>query len=100
MAQALSASEPSEPTAVIPDLRDKVVLITSASTGIGAAAARAFGRNGAKVEINCFLRYWRGQGLALTPARRRDRGSRGRDAAGLRASGSRCDLCSRAALLP
>jgi NAD(P)-dependent dehydrogenase (short-subunit alcohol dehydrogenase family) len=79
MTQALSASEP---TAVIPDLRDKVVLITGASTGIGAAAARAFGRNGAKVAINCFLRSWRGQGLAMTLARRRDRGSRGRDAGG------------------
>jgi 3-oxoacyl-[acyl-carrier protein] reductase len=49
MAQAPSISEP---TAIIPDLRDKVVLITGASTGIGAAAARAFGRNGAKVAIN------------------------------------------------
>src|SRR5215218_1549347 len=49
MAQAPSASEP---TAIIPDLRDKVVLITGASTGIGAAAARAFGRNGAKIAIN------------------------------------------------
>src|SRR3954464_10293938 len=29
-----------------------------------------------------FPRYWRGQGLAMTPARRRDRGSRGRDAGG------------------
>jgi 3-oxoacyl-[acyl-carrier protein] reductase len=38
--------------AVIPDLKDKVILITGASTGIGAAAARAFGRNGAKVAIN------------------------------------------------
>ncbi len=38
--------------AVVPDLRGKVVLITGASTGIGAAAARAFGRNGAKVAIN------------------------------------------------
>jgi 3-oxoacyl-[acyl-carrier protein] reductase len=38
--------------AVIPDLKDKVVLITGASTGIGAAAAHAFGRNGAKVAIN------------------------------------------------
>src|SRR3954470_5812044 len=49
MTQALSASEP---TAVIPDLRDKVILITGGSTGIGAAAARAFGRNGAKVALN------------------------------------------------
>jgi 3-oxoacyl-[acyl-carrier protein] reductase len=38
--------------AVIPDLKGKVVLITGASTGIGAAAARAFGRNGARVAIN------------------------------------------------
>ena len=36
----------------IPDLRGKVVLITGASTGIGAAAARAFGANGAKVAVN------------------------------------------------
>ena len=36
---------------VIPELRGKSVLITGASTGIGAAAARAFGRNGAKVAI-------------------------------------------------
>ena len=36
---------------VIPDLRGKSVLITGASTGIGAAAARAFGQNGAKVAI-------------------------------------------------
>src|SRR5262245_12641232 len=38
--------------AVLPDLKDKVVLITGASTGIGAAAARAFGRNGARVVVN------------------------------------------------
>jgi 3-oxoacyl-[acyl-carrier protein] reductase len=38
--------------AILPDLKDKVVLITGASTGIGAAAALAFGRNGAKVVIN------------------------------------------------
>ena len=43
------------------------------------------------------------RGLAMTPARRRDRGSRGgmrAGVAGLRASGSRCDLRSRAALPP
>lgn len=39
-------------TALIPDLKGKSVLITGGSTGIGAAAARAFGRNGAKVAIN------------------------------------------------
>jgi 3-oxoacyl-[acyl-carrier protein] reductase len=38
--------------AVIPDLKGKAVLITGASTGIGAAAARAFGRNGARVAVN------------------------------------------------
>jgi 3-oxoacyl-[acyl-carrier protein] reductase len=43
---------PSPEVAVIPDLRGKAVLITGASTGIGAAAARAFGRNGARVAVN------------------------------------------------
>ena len=43
---------PAEPTAIIPDLKDRVVLITGASTGIGAAAARAFGRCGSRVAIN------------------------------------------------
>src|SRR5215213_11778159 len=46
------ASSTSDPTAIIPDLRGKVVLITGASTGIGAATARAFGQNGAKGAIN------------------------------------------------
>src|SRR5215216_2211590 len=46
------ASSTSEPMAIIPDLRGKVVLITGAGTGIGAAAAHAFGRNGAKIAIN------------------------------------------------
>ncbi len=35
-----------------PDLADKVVLVTGASTGIGAAAAQAFGRCGAKVVVH------------------------------------------------
>jgi 3-oxoacyl-[acyl-carrier protein] reductase len=34
------------------DLKDKVILITGASTGIGAAAARAFGRAGARVAVH------------------------------------------------
>ena len=37
---------------MIEDLKDKVVLITGASTGIGAAAARAFGANSAKVAVH------------------------------------------------
>src|SRR3954451_20615190 len=48
----MSQASASEPTAMIPDLRDKVVLIAGASTAMGAAAARPFGRNGAKVAIN------------------------------------------------
>src|SRR5512139_1377107 len=34
------------------DLNGKVVLITGSSTGIGAAAARAFGRAGARVAVH------------------------------------------------
>ena len=37
---------------VIPDLSGKSVLITGASTGIGAALSRAFAAQGAKVAIN------------------------------------------------
>jgi 3-oxoacyl-[acyl-carrier protein] reductase len=40
------------PHLVIPDLADKVVLITGASTGIGAALARGFSRQGAQVALN------------------------------------------------
>jgi 3-oxoacyl-[acyl-carrier protein] reductase len=46
------ASAGTDSIALIPDLKDRVVLITGASTGIGAAAARAFGRSGARVAIN------------------------------------------------
>ena len=34
------------------DLKNKVVLITGASTGIGAATAIAFAKNGAKILVN------------------------------------------------
>jgi 3-oxoacyl-[acyl-carrier protein] reductase len=37
---------------MVSDLKDKVVLITGASTGIGAAAARAFARLGSKLVIH------------------------------------------------
>ncbi|MGP1396193.1 MAG: SDR family NAD(P)-dependent oxidoreductase [Inquilinaceae bacterium] len=39
-------------TLVIPDLADKAVLITGASTGIGAALARAFAAQGASVGLH------------------------------------------------
>ena len=39
------------PRLVIPDLASKVVLVTGGSTGIGAAVARAFAEQGAKVAI-------------------------------------------------
>jgi 3-oxoacyl-[acyl-carrier protein] reductase len=37
---------------MIEDLKNKVVLVTGASTGIGAAAAKAFGRNAARVAVH------------------------------------------------
>ena len=37
---------------MISDLKGKAVLITGASTGIGAAAARAFAREGCKVAVH------------------------------------------------
>jgi len=37
---------------MIEDLKDKVVLVTGSSTGIGAAVAKAFGANGAKVAVH------------------------------------------------
>jgi 3-oxoacyl-[acyl-carrier protein] reductase len=37
---------------MIPDLKDKVVLVTGASTGIGAAAALAFARNGSRLAVH------------------------------------------------
>lgn len=38
---------------MLEDLRGKAIAVTGASTGIGAAAARAFGAAGAKVAVHC-----------------------------------------------
>jgi 3-oxoacyl-[acyl-carrier protein] reductase len=46
------------------DLRDKVVLITGASSGIGAAAALAFGGCGASVAVHYRSRHAEAQALA------------------------------------
>ena len=43
---------PTRPISGFEDLRDKVVLITGASTGIGAAVAQAFGACGARVVVH------------------------------------------------
>jgi len=61
----MTAAQPTnEPTALVPDLKDRVVLITGASTGIGAAAARAFGRNGSHVAINFWSSRAEAEGVA------------------------------------
>jgi 3-oxoacyl-[acyl-carrier protein] reductase len=44
--------EPEEKHPVIEDLNGKGVLVTGASTGIGAAAAKAFAQNGSKVAVH------------------------------------------------
>ena len=48
----MTVSPAAQVDVIVPDLKDKVVLITGGSTGIGAAAARAYGRNGARVAVN------------------------------------------------
>jgi len=53
------------PRLVIPDLAGKAVLITGGSTGIGAAVARGFAGQGAKVAIG----YHASEGLALALAK-------------------------------
>src|SRR5271168_1229002 len=45
-------SAPTQTKLTIPDLAGKAVLITGASTGIGAALARAFAAQGSRVAIN------------------------------------------------
>jgi 3-oxoacyl-[acyl-carrier protein] reductase len=46
------------------DIRDKVVLITGASSGIGAAAALAFGRHGARVAVHYRQRHTEAEAVA------------------------------------
>lgn len=46
------------------DLKDKVVLITGASSGIGAATAVAFGAAGAKVAVHCRSRRAEAESIA------------------------------------
>jgi 3-oxoacyl-[acyl-carrier protein] reductase len=53
------------PRLVIPDLAGKAVLITGGSTGIGAAVARGFAGQGAKVAIG----YHASEGPALALAK-------------------------------
>ena len=49
---------------MITDLQGKVVLVTGASSGIGAAAARAFGAHGCKVAVHCHTGRDRAQAVA------------------------------------
>jgi 3-oxoacyl-[acyl-carrier protein] reductase len=72
---------------LIDDLRDKRVLITGASTGIGAAVARAFGAQGARVGVHYHA--------SAEPA---DAVARDIDAAGGRATLLQCDVRDPAAL--
>lgn len=48
----MAQTDPNTPALVIPDLAGKCVLITGASTGIGAALARAFAAQGATVGLH------------------------------------------------
>ncbi len=52
----------------IPDLAGKVVLVTGGSTGIGAAAAAAFARNGAKVMVHYNESHEAAQGVVAAIA--------------------------------
>jgi 3-oxoacyl-[acyl-carrier protein] reductase len=61
---ASNASSPPNARLVIPDLAGKVVLVTGASTGIGAAVARAFGAQGARVAIHYYSSEKEAQAVA------------------------------------
>lgn len=61
----MNAPSPSpEVTAAISNLKRRAVLITGSSTGIGAAAALAFGRNGAKVAVKLNSSVDEAEGIA------------------------------------
>ena len=55
------------------DLHDKVALVTGASTGIGAAVARRFGRLGCRVAVHCNASV--GEAEAVVAAIERDGGT-------------------------
>jgi 3-oxoacyl-[acyl-carrier protein] reductase len=60
----VNTSPATQVSIIVPDLKGKAVLITGGSTGIGAAAARGFGRNGAKVAINYNASHPRAESVA------------------------------------
>jgi 3-oxoacyl-[acyl-carrier protein] reductase len=83
------AIAPTASRLTIPDLLGKVVLITGASTGIGAALARAFGAQGSRVAIN----YHSSEAAAKTLAR--ELGSAGAEALLVRGDVTDPAACAR-----
>ena len=73
----------------IPDLADKAVLITGGSTGIGAALARGFAAQGAKVAIG----YHASEGPALALAKEIE--TAGGEAIAVKGDVARTDECER-----
>ena len=74
---------------VIPDLADTVVLITGGSTGIGAALARGFAAQGAKVAIG----YHASEGSAFALVREIE--TVGGEAVAVKGDVTRTEECER-----